>query len=127
MVKQEKRCFKDNLDYITTFAYLHFGNVRQEFGSLGGVPSAVITNMGVFYIERETVGMYPKSCRPGVNISDIQERTDWGILNCKARWDPMVEQVEIVRELNPFRIYLGNGCEYMADVERGFDFYMEVL
>ncbi len=40
---------------------------------------------------------------------------------------PSQEQVEIMRILDPYGLYLGNGRSAMADPEKGFDFYMEVL
>lgn len=130
MMRQEKRRFVERVDYLTTPGFLDGGDSRQTAGLLGGGPSAVITDMGVFRFDRQTREMYLAACHPGLepetikyNVSfDLKIASDIGVTEA-----PTQEQVEIMRALDPFGLYLGTGRSAMADPEKGFDFYMEIL
>lgn len=130
MMRQEKRRFIERVDYLTTPGFLSGTDSRQKAGLRGGGPSAVITDMGVFRFDPETKEMYLAQCHAGLepeavksNVSfDLKIAPDVGVSEAPTR-----EQVEIMRTLDPFGLYLGNGRSAMADPEKGFDFYMEIL
>lgn len=130
MMIQEKRRFIERVDYITTPGYLQGTDSRSRAGLRGGGPSAVITTMGVFRFDAFTKEMYLEKCHPGLDPEQVKGNVSWSL---KIASDvgttelPTQEQVEIMRTLDPYGLYLGGGRQGMADPESGFDFYMEVL
>lgn len=130
MMRQEKRRFIDKVDYLTTPGFLNGGNSRLKAGLRGGGPSGVITDMGVFRFDPETKEMYLEKCHPGITPEQVQANISWNLKVASKVVEtepPTKEQVEIMRILDPFGLYLGNGRAAMADPEKGFDFYMQVL
>lgn len=130
MMRQEKRRFKEKVDYLTTPGFLDGGKGRIKAGLKGGGPSAVITNMGIFRFDIHTEEMYLEKCHPGVKPEEIKENISWDIIisaDLSTTEPPTREQVNIMRTLDPFGLYLGTGREIMADPHKGFDFYMKVL
>ncbi|MBC7344092.1 MAG: glutaconate CoA-transferase, partial [Clostridia bacterium] len=103
---------------------------RERAGLKGGGPEAVITTMGVFRFEPDTKEMYLESCHPGVSVEQIKASISWDLKispDIKETEPPTEEQVEIMRILDPYGVYLGAGRQAMSDKAKGFDFYMEVL
>lgn len=130
MMRQEKRRFVDRVDYLTTPGFLSGGDSRQKAGLLGGGPSAVITDMGVFRFDPDTHEMYLAECHPGLEPEAIKNNVSFELKvghSVRTTEAPTREQVEIMRSLDPFGLYLGTGRSAMADPEKGFDFYMEIL
>ncbi|MCL6634522.1 MAG: acyl CoA--acetate/3-ketoacid CoA transferase subunit beta [Peptococcaceae bacterium] len=78
---QEKRRFKENVDYITSPGWRvkkwpggELVSRREAFGpTFRGGPVAVITNMAVFRFAEETGEMYLHTCHPGFTPQDVQE------------------------------------------------------
>lgn len=130
MMVQEKRRFVERVDYLTTPGYLSGGETRKTAGLRGGGPSAAITTMGVFRFDPVTKEMYLESCHPGVAPEKVKDNVSWDLKvspEVGVTELPTQEQVEIMRTLDPYGLYLGGGRQGMADPENGFDFYMEVL
>lgn len=130
MMRQEKRRFPEKVDYLTIPGYLTGGDARERAGLKGGGPEAVITTMGVFRFEPDTKEMYLESCHPGVSVEQIKASISWDLKispDIKETEPPTEEQVEIMRILDPYGVYLGAGRQAMSDKAKGFDFYMEVL
>jgi len=130
MMRQERRRFIERVDYLTTPGFLSGGDSRQKAGLLGGGPAAVITDMGVFRFEPDSKEMYLASCHPGLEPEQVKANVSWDLKihpDCTVTERPTREQVEIMRILDPYGLYLGNGRAQMADPEKGFDFYMKVL
>jgi glutaconate CoA-transferase subunit B len=130
MMRQEKRRFIERVDYLTTPGFLSGGESRQKAGLPGGGPAAVITDMGVFRFDQESKEMYLDSYHPGLKPEEVKNNVSWELIispNVSETEAPSQEQVEIMRILDPYGLYLGNGRAAMADPEKGFDFYMEVL
>ncbi|MGS0764023.1 CoA-transferase subunit beta [Syntrophomonas curvata] len=130
MMRQEKRRFIDRVDYLTTPGFLDGGDSRLKAGLRGDGPSGVITDMGVFRFAPDSKEMYLEKCHPGVRPEQVQASVSWDLKIAPqpaATEPPTTEQVEIMRTLDPFGLYLGNGRAAMADPEKGFAFYMRVL
>lgn len=78
---QEKRRFKESVDYITSPGWRvkkwpggEMVHRREAFGSVfRGGPAAVITNMAVFRFDEETGEMYLHTYHPGYSVKDVQE------------------------------------------------------
>jgi glutaconate CoA-transferase subunit B len=130
MMRQEKRRFVERVDYLTVPGYLDGGDARIKAGLPGGGPHGVITTMGIFRFDEESGEMYLDKCHPGITPEKVKENVGWDLKMAPSigtTEPPTQEQVEIMRVLDPYGLYLGSGREGMGDVEKGFDFYMEVL
>ncbi len=95
---QEKRRFKESVDYITSPGWRvkkwpggEMVHRREAFGSVfRGGPSAVITNMAVFRFDEETGEMYLHTYHPGYSIKDVQENVDFelDVSRCVGETEP---------------------------------------
>ncbi len=114
---QEKRRFKENVDYITSPGWRlpkwPSGEMvpKQEiYGKyFQGGPSAVITNMGVFRFDDNGV-MYLDTVHPGFTAEQVKENClfDLNISRCKGETEaPSVEEVELLyTKVDPEGIFL---------------------
>lgn len=130
MMRQEKRRFIERVDYVTIPGYLEGGDSREKAGLTGGGPSAVITTMGIFRFDEETKEMVLYSVHPGVTPERVRENLSWDLKlapELSTTEPPTKEQVEIMRVLDPYGLYLGTGRQALSDPVKGFDFYLEVL
>jgi len=130
MMRQEKRRFVERVDYITVPGYIDGGDARRRAGLVGGGPAEVITTMGVFRFDEETKEMYLEKCHPGITPEQVRQNVSWDLKispGVGTTEPPTRKQVEIMRILDPYGLYLGTGRQGMGDPEKGFDFYMEVL
>jgi len=114
---QEKRRFKDNVDYITSPGWripkwpsgemVHKKEVYGKF--FNGGPSAVITNMGVFRFDDEGV-MYLDTVHPGFTPQQVKDNCefDLNISRCKGETEkPTVEDIELLyTKVDPEGIFL---------------------
>lgn len=95
---QEKRRFKESVDYITSPGWRvkkwPGGEIvsRQEaFGSsFRGGPVAVITNMAVFRFDEQIGEMYLHTYHPGFSIKDVQDNVgfDLDVSRCEGETMP---------------------------------------
>ncbi|WP_066635498.1 CoA-transferase subunit beta [Desulfolucanica intricata] len=95
---QEKRRFREAVDYITSpgwrvkkFPGGEFITRQEAFGkSFRGGPSAVITNMAVFRFDQETGLMYLDTYHPGYSIEDVKNNVgfDIDVSRCSGETKP---------------------------------------
>lgn len=78
-MKQEKRKFKEKLDYLTSPGYLDGPRGRQNAGLSPGGPDKVITDMGVMGFDQDTKKMYLIGCHPGISPDDILDNMEFDI------------------------------------------------
>lgn len=115
---QEKRRFKEQVDYITSPGWMvkkwpegELIHRREAYGKkfLGG-PSAVITNMAVLRFDEETGLMYVDTLHPGVTREQLQEHTGFPLDFSKCRGEtepPTYEELRILHEVvDPEGIFL---------------------
>lgn len=109
----EKRRFVEKCDYVTTPGYLSGGNSRYEEGLPEGTgPQAVVSSRGVFRFNPETKEMYLDTYHPGITVQSIKENVNWDLKISpiiRETEHPTVEQVEIIRELDPEGFFLRRG------------------
>ncbi|MFB6129959.1 MAG: CoA-transferase subunit beta, partial [Salinigranum sp.] len=79
MMRQKRRAFTEELDYMTAPGYLDGPGARERHGFGGGGPSAVITDMGVFGFDDETKEMTLVSTHPGVDVDDVRDAVEWDL------------------------------------------------
>ncbi|MFB6124803.1 MAG: CoA-transferase subunit beta [Halanaeroarchaeum sp.] len=109
MLRQQRRAFTEELDYVTAPGYLDGPGAREELGFVGGGPSAVITDMAVFRFDDETRRMYLDAVHPGVTEADVRTEVQWDL----QVPDPPTEtpaptrgEVAVLRAIDPTDVVL---------------------
>jgi glutaconate CoA-transferase subunit B len=114
---QEKRRFKEHVDYITSPGWVipkwPSGEMvpRQEvYGKyFRGGPTAVITNMAVFRFDEDGI-IYLDTVHPGFTAEQVKENCsfDLNISRCKGETEkPTVEEIELLyKKVDPEGIFL---------------------
>lgn len=121
----QKRRFLERVDYITSPGYLEGYDSREKAGLAWGGPAAIITNKCIFRFDAETKEAYLDSVHPGVNVDDVVNEVSWTLKvaeNVQTTEAPTVEQVNLIRALDPQKIYTGGGLSSLT-----FDNYIQML
>jgi glutaconate CoA-transferase subunit B len=118
LMVQEKRRFKEELDYLTSPGWRvrqwpsgEWVHRRTAYGKkFSGGPSAVISNMAVFRFDEETGRMYVDTMHPGVTKEILQENTGFALDFSRFRGEtlpPTHEELDILyRVVDPEGIIL---------------------
>lgn len=108
-MKQEKRKFKNKLDYLTSPGYLDGPGGRERAGLPEGGPDSVITDMGMMGFDAESKKMFLKGCYPGITPQDILDKMEFTVDVSHAREisPPSDEELLLLREkCDPHRLIL---------------------
>lgn len=111
IMRQDKTKFVEKLPFITTPGYLDGPDGREKAGLPDGGPYRVITQFGVYGFDEETKRMKLISIHPGVTLNEIKENSSMEIIiqdNIETSPQPDEESLKILREIDPFKIVLGN-------------------
>jgi glutaconate CoA-transferase subunit B len=106
----EKRRFISPVDYMTTPGHLSGGDAREKAGLCGQGPVSVITNKCIFRFEKDTKEMYLEALHPHITVEEVQNEVTWNVKvapELKRTEPPTVQQVEIIRAIDPSGIILG--------------------
>ncbi len=108
---QDRKKFKEKVDFITTPGHLTGGNSRREAGLLGQGPVAVITTAGVYDFEPVSKRMRIKSLHPGVAPELAQLASEFELLRPEGEIPvtqvPTPEILEILRnEVDPRGVFI---------------------
>ncbi len=120
----DKRRFVEKVDFLTSPGYLDGADARKKAGLPGGGPAAIISNCGIFRFDPSTGEAYLASMREGLTVDEIRANVGWDLnvaADVKIIEPPTVKQIEIIRSLDPYKIY-GNGLTDLT-----FDKYMQML
>lgn len=104
IMPQEKRRFKERVDFITSPGHGDGPGWRRRVGLPGGGPSALITTLGVFRFHPETKEAVLVSYHPGQSVDRVRAETGWepriapDVVETPA---PTTEELSIVRECDP--------------------------
>ncbi len=105
VMRQDKRRFVEQLDFLTTPGYLDGPGAREEAGlPIGSGPYRVITQMGVYGFDEDSKRMMLLATHPGVTLDDIRAASGFEILVADevATTDPPPADVrKLMRELDP--------------------------
>ena len=110
VMRLERRRFLPRVDYLTTPGYLEGGNSRKRAGLCGEGPVAVITDKCIFRFDKVTKEMYLDSLHPDVSVEDVKKEVQWNLEvapDLKITEQPTVEEVRLMREIDPSGIILG--------------------
>lgn len=106
----EKRRFLPRVDYITTPGYLDGEDSRKKAGLCGNGPVSVITNKCILKFGKDSKEMYVESLHPNVTLEEVRKEITWKIKVApalKVTEPPTVQQVRIMRDIDPSGIILG--------------------
>ncbi|HDM22835.1 MAG TPA: 3-oxoacid CoA-transferase [Methanomicrobia archaeon] len=110
IMKQNKRKFVKELDFLTTPGYLTGPKAREKAGlPYGTGPYRVITQLAVYGFDDETKKMKLVSLHPGVTIDEIKENSSFDILipeKIETTKEPTEKEIEILHKLDPQGIFL---------------------
>lgn len=87
MMAQEKRRFREHVDYLTSPGWRvrkwpggEWVSRKEAYGKMfRGGPSAVITNMAVFRFDECTGLMYLDTVHPGYSVEDVRNNVDFAL------------------------------------------------
>lgn len=109
MMRQQRRAFTTELDYVTAPGHLDGPGAREELGFEGGGPETVITDMAVFGFDDETREMTLTATHPGVEIDDVREEVQWDLRvadDVATTPEPTRGEVAVLRAIDPTDIVL---------------------
>lgn len=113
----QRQRFLERVDYITSPGFLNGGDAREQNGLHWGGPAAVITDRCIFRFDPKSKEMYLDSIHPGVSVDDVRAQVSWNLKvspNLKETELPTKEQIKLLRELDPEKIYTGNGLKTLT-------------
>ena len=109
-MRQQRRKFVPQLDYLTSPGWLDGPCGRSRAGLPAGGPEAVVTNRAMLKFDDSTRRMYLAACYPGVKPASVQADTGFEIDLSRAEETPppTAEELEILRaRCDPQRLILG--------------------
>ena len=107
----ERRRFVEHLDFITSPGHLAGGTSRGGAGLLFGAPTRVITDLALMSFHPETKRMRVDALQAGVEAQQVRDHTGFDLEFPQAPPElppPAGEELEILRTLDPDRIFLGS-------------------
>lgn len=103
----EKRRFPPRVDFRTSAGYLG-GRAERTAAGLRGGPAAVVTDLGILEPD-ETGELVLFATHPGSDPSVAHEKTGWDLRFAdpvRVTESPTEDELRLLRELDPGRIYL---------------------
>lgn len=79
IVKQSRRTFAAQLDFVTSVGYGDGPGARQRLGLAGGGPRLVITDLGLLRADPGTGELILDAIYPGVTAAQAREKTGWDL------------------------------------------------
>jgi len=79
VVRQSKRSFVDQVDFITSFGHGRGKGEREELGLPGAGPTLVITDLGVMRPDPDTAELVLTQIHEGVTVDQVKEATGWDL------------------------------------------------
>jgi glutaconate CoA-transferase subunit B len=106
----QKRRFPEKVDFCTSAGFLSGRSQRAKSGVRGGGPQAVVTDLGI--LEPDEAGeLVLTQLHPGATVEQAQQNTGWALRTApqlKNTDPPTAEELALLRELDPQRIYLSS-------------------
>jgi glutaconate CoA-transferase subunit B len=112
LTPHQKRRFPEKCDFRTSAGFLDGRPARQALHLRGGGPAAVVTDLGL--LEPDGSGeLVLAAVHPGVDPEQARANTGWDLRvspNLRATEPPRAEELKILRDFDPDRIYLDAGA-----------------
>ena len=126
MMRQEKRAFTPEVDYVTAVGYPKGEETREDLGFGGDGPCAVITDMAVFGFD-ESGEMILEQTHPGVSVEDVRAEVGWELaIADEVTTTPVPTRAEVatLRAIDPADVVL-RGTNYVYEV--GFEEWTDTV
>ena len=110
IMTHQKRKFVKKLHYLTSPGHLDGPEARKREGLLGGGPSLVITNLCQMGFDEETKRIKLLTVHPGVTVEQVLENVGFDLIvpeHMPQTEPPTYKELEILRAIDPQRLYLG--------------------
>jgi glutaconate CoA-transferase subunit B len=110
LTPHQKRRFPAKCDFRTSAGFLDGRASRQAAGLRGSGPAAVVTDLGLLEPD-ETGELILAAVHPGVDPEQARQNTGWDLrvaASLRTTQPPTDEELRILRDLDPGRIYLSS-------------------
>lgn len=128
IMRSTKRCFVEKVDYVTSPGFIDGPGARERCNMPGKGPKMVLSAEGTFRFDPGTKEMYLDTYHPGLSVEEVKAMIPWNIPvspDVRETEPPTVEQITLLRMLDPTGMYLGNGRQILGDGEQGnFDVFL---
>lgn len=127
MMRQQRRAFTTDLDYVTAPGYLDGPGARENRGFPGGGPETVITDMAVFGFDGETCEMTLTATHPDISVEDVRAEVQWDLAvadDVTTTPLPTRGEVAMLRAIDPTDIVL-RGTDRIYEI--GFDEWTDAV
>jgi glutaconate CoA-transferase subunit B len=105
ILRQDRRKFVEQVDFITTPGYLTGPGGRESAGlPAGSGPYRVITQLGIYGFDQQTKEMELLCLHPGVTVEQVQENSAFAIRitgQIAYSTPPTDDEQRILREIDP--------------------------
>jgi len=112
LTPHQRRRFPEKCDFRTSAGFLDGRPARQALRLRGGGPAAVVTDLGLLEPD-ESGELVLAAVHPGVDPEQARTNTGWDLRvapNLRATEPPRAEELKILRDFDPDRIYLDAGA-----------------
>lgn len=118
MMRQQRRAFTPDVDYVTAPGHLEEPDTREELGFVGNGPCAVVTDMAVFGFDDDGE-MVLETVHPDVTVEDVREEVKWDLRvadEVTTTEEPTRLEVATLRAIDPVDVVL-RGTDYVYEIE----------
>ena len=111
VMRQDKRRFVEQLDFLTTPGYLDGPSARERAGLPAGTgPYRVITQLGLYGFDEQSRRMTLLATHPGITVDDIRANSGFELIipdEVGTTEPPSPEVRGILREIDPTGMVIG--------------------
>ncbi len=111
IMRQERRRFAEEIDFLTTPGYLAGPGAREAAGlPAGSGPYRVITQLGVYGFEEASKRMQLLAVHPGITVEQARAESEFEILlapQVGTSVPPTAEERALLHEIDPMGIAVG--------------------
>jgi glutaconate CoA-transferase subunit B len=111
IMRQERRRFVNDVDFLTTPGYLTGPHSREKAGLPEDCgPYRVVTQLAVYGFDDSTKRMKLISTHPGITIDQIKDTSEFEIMTPRkvsVTKPPTLKELKILREIDPEGIVIG--------------------
>jgi glutaconate CoA-transferase subunit B len=119
MMRQKRRAFRDEIDYVTAPGHLDGPGARDDHGFEGGGTDTVITDMAVFGVDDDTKELVLERTHPGVTVDDVRDEVQWDLDvadDVRTTDRPTRGEVAMLHAIDPIDVVL-RGTDRVFEVE----------